>query len=55
MRHVWVFVGIMKEREQLEDVSIDGKILKFIYMKKIEGVKRIYLAQDRDGCWEFID
>jgi hypothetical protein len=56
-RHVWVILGFLwgklRERDCLEDLGIDGRIiLKWIFKKQDwgGGVDWFILIQDRDRC-----
>jgi len=58
MWHVWEtrelhtgFWLYLRERDRLEYLSVDGRILICIFMKWDEGTEWIDLAQDKDRCW----
>jgi hypothetical protein len=45
----------LRERDQLEDPGIDGRIiLRWIFRKRYLGMDRIDLAKDRDRCWTLV-
>jgi hypothetical protein len=46
----------LKERDQLEDLGIDGGNIKMV-LKEIgwESVDLIHLAEDRDQWWAFVN
>jgi len=47
--HTWFWWGNMKERDHLEDLAVDGRIiLKWVFKKWDGRMDWIDLAQDRD-------
>ena len=63
MQHVWetewvhstVLWGDLSERNQLEDLGIDGRIiLRWIFRKSDGSMGWIDQVQDRDGWWPLL-
>jgi hypothetical protein len=48
-----VLWGDLSERNQLEDLGIDRRIIKWIFWKWDGGMDWIHLAQNRDG-WRYL-
>ena len=49
--HTGFWLGDLRERDRLEDLGVDGRILICIFMKWDEGIALIDLAQNKDRCW----
>jgi hypothetical protein len=53
--HIGFWWGNLKERDDLKDLDVDGRIiLKLIFKKWREGMDWIDLAQDRDSWWRVL-
>jgi hypothetical protein len=51
-----VLVEISGERDHLEDLSINGRIISKYILKKLDGgLGRIFLAQNRDKWWAVLN
>jgi hypothetical protein len=50
--HTGFWWGDLREKDQLEELGIDGRvILKWIFKKWYGGLDEVDLAQDRDSGW----
>jgi hypothetical protein len=54
--HAGCWWGNLREREDLKDLGVDGRIIsKWIFKKWVGGMDWIDLAEDRDRWWAFVN